>query len=136
MKPIFLDTSACIEILRGKQPHASLKQRKFLISSVVEAGLWAGVYHAGGSHERRKVEKLLDAVEIVPFDSAAAEATGKVLGTLARRGEKIGDFDSQIAGHALALGAAVLTKNPNHFLRIEELQLIDIWPEPEGEKLD
>jgi tRNA(fMet)-specific endonuclease VapC len=126
MVPVMLDTSACIEILRGREPPASLKKRRFALSSVVEAELWAGVYHSGGQNERRKVEALLAAVETVPFDSAAAEATGKVLGNLTRLGRKIGDFDAQIAGHAKAAHAALLTKNPKHFSRVDGLEVI-VW---------
>lgn len=124
MAPVMLDTSACIEILRGHKPPASLKRRRFLLSAIVEAELWAGVNHSGGSRERSKVEKLLAAAERIPFDSVAAEVTGQVLGTLARRGEKSGDFDAQIAGHALARRAEVLTKNPKHFSRVENLKVI------------
>lgn len=125
MPSIMLDTSACIEILRGNEPPASLKRRRFAMSTVVEAELWAGVHHSGGAAEKRKVEKILAAVEIVPFDSKAAEATGNVLGSLTRQGQKIGDFDAQIAGHALATGSPILTKNPRHFSRVEGLKIID-----------
>lgn len=125
MASVLLDTSACIEILRGNAPPSALKGRQFLLSSVVEAELWAGVFHVGGSKERLKVEKLLAATERIPFDSAAAEATGMVLGKLAKSGRKIGDFDAQIAGHALATGSEVLTRNPGHFARVQGLQVIE-----------
>lgn len=71
------------------------------------------------------MEKLLSAVERVPFDITAAEQSGKVLGHLAARGKSIGDFDAQIAGHALALKAQLATRNKRHFQRIEGLKLVD-----------
>lgn len=120
-----LDTSYCIEILRGSPLPEKWRSHRFCISTVVEAELWAGVYHSGGQAERLKVEKLLSAVERVPFDSAAAEQSGKVLGLLATQGRSIGDFDAQIAGHALALNAHLATKNTKHFQRIEGLKLLD-----------
>ncbi len=127
MAAILLDTSVCIEILRGNPPPSTLKRRRFVISSIVEAELWAGVYHTGGHQERLKVERLLAAAERIPFDSSAAEATGKVLGSLAQSGRKIGDFDAQIAGHALATKSDLLTKNPKHFSRVQGLKIIN-WP--------
>ena len=122
---VLLDTSRCIEILRGKTLPDKWRTHRFCISSVVEAELWAGVYHSGGKNERVKVEKLLASVERVAFDSKAAEATGKILGTLTKAGKSIGDFDCQIAGHALSLKALLATKNRRHFQRIKDLGLLD-----------
>ncbi len=122
---VLLDTSWCIEVLRGKTLPDKWRTHRFCISSVVEAELWAGVYHSGGKNERVKVEKLLASVERVAFDSKAAEATGKTLGTLTKAGKSIGDFDCQIAGHALSLKALLATKNRRHFQRIKDLKLLD-----------
>lgn len=124
MPLVMLDTSACIEILRGHAPPEAWKPHHFCISTVIEAELWAGVYHSGGKTEQLKIQRLLASVEILPFDRKAAEATGKVLGTLTKAGQKIGDFDSQIAGHALAVNALLATKNPKHFMRVEGLRIL------------
>ena len=121
---VLLDTSWCIEILRGKALPDKWRTHQFCLSSVVEAELWAGVYHSGGKNERIKIEKLLASVERVAFDSKAAEATGKILGTLTKAGKSIGDFDCQIAGHALSLKAQLATKNRRHFQRIKDLKLL------------
>lgn len=100
------------------------RSHRFCISSVVETELWAGVYHSGGKTERIKVEKLLASVERVPFDSKAAETSGRILGTLTKTGKTIGDFDCQIAGHALSMNARLATKNIRHFQRIKELKVL------------
>ena len=122
---VLLDTSWCIEILRGKTLPDKWRTHRFCISSVVEAELWSGVYHSGAKNERVKVEKLLASVERIAFDSKAAEAAGKILGTLTKAGKSIGDFDCQIAGHALSLKALLATKNRRHFQRIKDLGLLD-----------
>lgn len=119
-----LDTSACIELLRGNAPPLTIRGGRCGISSVVEAELWAGVYHRGGDKERKKVELLLMAVDVFPFESLAALQTGKVLGGLAREGLSIGDFDSQIAGHALALSKVLVSDNLKHFERVKGLRLL------------
>jgi tRNA(fMet)-specific endonuclease VapC len=122
---VLLDTSWCIEILRGKTLPDKWRTHRFYISSVVEAELWSGVYHSGAKNERVKVEKLLASVERIAFDSKAAEAAGKILGTLTKARKSIGDFDCQIAGHALSLKALLATKNRRHFQRIKDLGLLD-----------
>ena len=125
MALVLLDTSWCIEIMRGHPLPEKWREHRFCISSVVETELWAGVYHSGGKTERIKVEKLLASVERVSFDSKAAESAGNVLGTLAKAGKSIGDFDCQIAGHSLALKAQLATKNRRHFKRIKNLKLLE-----------
>ena len=67
-------------------------------------------------------------VEVLPFEKDAAERTGYVLGTLASQGIPIGDFDAQIAGHALALNIPLATLNQKHFSRIPDLELMP-WNE-------
>jgi len=125
MALVMLETSWCIEIMRGKPMPEKWRSHRFCLSSVVETELWAGVYHSGGKTERLKVEKILASVERVPFDSKAAEAAGRILGTLAKAGKSIGDFDCQIAGHALAMNAYLATQNRRHFQRIQDLKLLE-----------
>lgn len=125
MALVLLDTSYCAEILCGKPLPEKWRAHRFCLSSIVEAELWAGVYHSGGKNERVKVEKLLASVERVAFDSEAAEAAGKILGTLTKAGKSIGDFDCQIAGHAISLKALLATNNHRHFQRIKDLELLD-----------
>jgi len=119
-----LDTSAAIEILRGRQPPPALANAPFSISTVVEMELWAGVYHAGGDPERKKVEALLRSATILPFGRKEAHEAAKVLAELTREGLRIGDFDSQIAGHARSLGYPLLSANERHFNRVLKLEVI------------
>jgi len=121
-----LDTSVCIEIMRGRKLPDSFRSCTFLVSSIVESELWAGVYQSGGIREKQKVQRLLSAVEVREFDSLAAEKTGFVLGELAREGMKIGDFDSLIAGHCMALGYPLITQNLRHFERVPQLEVIPV----------
>src|SRR5690606_20655933 len=74
MALVLLDTSACLEILRGHAPPEEWKSHRFCLSTVVEAELWAGVFHSGGAAERVKVQKVLGSVESVLFDGKAAVA--------------------------------------------------------------
>ena len=121
---IFLDTSVCIALLRGQVPPKAWESYRAALSSVVLAELWAGIHHQGGAKERQKVDLLLQTLDVLPFDNDAAERTGFALGTLASQGISIGDFDAQIAGHALALQIPLATLNAKHFSCIPDLELL------------
>jgi len=124
MNGLMLDTSASIEMLRGGRPPPDLENIPFSISTVVEMELWAGVYHGGGDPERIKVEALLRSASIFPFGRDEAREAAKVLAELTSRGLRIGDFDSQIAGHTRSLGFSLLSANERHFSRVQGLKVI------------
>ncbi len=124
MSLLMLDTSAAIEILRGQRPPSDLTDTPFALSTVVEMELWAGVYHAGGETERRKVEAILQSATVLAFDRPAAHEAAKVLAELTGAGQRIGDFDCQIAGHARLLDASLLSANERHFNRVAGLRVI------------
>lgn len=121
---ILLDTSAVILLLRGESPKAVILRETVGLSSVVEMELWLGVFHGGGKKERRRVESFLESVRIFEFDSQAAERTARVIADLWFSGKPIGDFDSQIAGHALSLEMPLLSDNAKHFNRVDGLDLV------------
>jgi tRNA(fMet)-specific endonuclease VapC len=121
---ILLDTSAAILLLRGNAPPEVTIGQTVGLSSVVEMELWLGVYHGGGEKEYQRVESFLNACRIFPFDSSAAEQTAKVIAGLWSAGTPIGDFDAEIAGHAMALKMPLLSDNTKHFKRVKGLELI------------
>ncbi|TVR56064.1 MAG: type II toxin-antitoxin system VapC family toxin [Puniceicoccaceae bacterium] len=121
---IMLDTSACVEVLRGRPPPRRIAARSCSVSTIVLAELWGGVFHRGGPNEERKLQLLLETVAIIDFDAACARETGRILGLLAQSGQSIGDFDAQIAGHALHLKATLVTLNLKHFERVPGLHLL------------
>ena len=68
-----------------------------------------------------KVEAFLARVVALPFDEAAAASAARLDGLLRRAGTPIGGLDTLIAGHALAVGAMVVTNNERHFGRVPGL---------------
>lgn len=121
---ILLDTSAAILLLRGATPPAPIIDERAGISSVVEMELWIGVYHGGGRKERLRVESFLNNTQIFDFDRQAALQSAKIIAELWKIGKPIGDFDSQIAGHALHLKIPLVSDNIRHFERVPGLELI------------
>jgi len=121
---ILLDTSAAIFLMRGELPDVSLHEETLAISVVVEMELMLGVLHGGKSKEATRVKSFLKDVRIYDFDRVAALKTAEVLAKLWKSGQPIGDFDSQIAGHALSLGLPLLTDNTKHFRRVDGLEVL------------
>ena len=66
---------------------------------------------------------LLADIEILPFDTGAAEGYGEIQAELERKGTPIGPLDMMIAGHAKSLGYSVVTNNIKEFERIDGLRL-------------
>jgi tRNA(fMet)-specific endonuclease VapC len=71
------------------------------------------------------LDRFLLSADILPFGRSAAVAYGEIRATLERRGLAIGAFDMLIAGHALSLGAVVVTINVGEFSRMAGLTVED-----------
>jgi tRNA(fMet)-specific endonuclease VapC len=61
--------------------------------------------------------------------AAAADAHGRLRAVSRLQGPPIGVFDEMIAGHALALGAVVVTNHTRHFARVPGL-VTENWLPP------
>ena len=85
----------------------------------------------GAYHSKRVEENLQDAIdfvadfEIIPFDRLEADAYGRVLDSLERKGQVIGNNDIMIAATALIRNATLVTNNTREFSRIDGLKLDD-----------
>jgi len=54
-----------------------------------------------------------------------AHQHGEIAALLQQTGQPIGNMDTQIAAHALALGLPLVTHNTRHFKRVPGLKLQD-----------
>jgi tRNA(fMet)-specific endonuclease VapC len=95
---------------------------RIAISSLTLAELRFGAERRGS----KKLHKLLDAfclgVGVLPFDSESARRYGEIGAALAERGSPIGQMDTLIAAHALALDRVLVTNNAKHFSRVRGLR--------------
>jgi len=122
---LLLDTSAAIELLRGSPIPEGQENVTVGLSTIVAMELHLGALFAGGSKEQRRVDGFIRDCIIYPFDHAAARETARVLAELWTNGQPIGDFDSQIAGHARLLQFPLITANARHFRRVRNLEVIE-----------
>lgn len=123
---IVADSEVFIDALRGQEP---ARER---IARAIESGLLATtsvtlfelLSGASSPSERRKVETLLSPLPILPVDEASAISASEIRRTLERRGRGIGMADYLIAGICISRSLPLLTRNREHFGRIEGLDLL------------
>lgn len=129
-----LDTNICIYAIKNKPEQVFLHLQEhdpeeICISSVTYAELVHGVEKSKAIEKNRVALALLLAnIEIMNFDSLAAESYGKIRVDLEKAGTSIGPLDMLIAGHAKALGYTVVTNNTKEFERVKGLKL-ENWTE-------
>ncbi len=129
-----LDTNICIYAIKHKPQQVFLKLQEhdpseICISSVTYAELVHGVEKSQSTEKNRVALALLLAnIEIMDFDSSAAESYGKIRAELEKAGNPIGPLDMMIAGHAKSLGYIVVTNNTKEFMRVNGLKL-ENWAE-------
>ena len=75
---------------------------------------------------RRALQEALDALNVLLFDSRAAETYGTVRAALEAGGKPIGPLDTLIAAHALSLELTLVTSNTREFARVRRLRT-DNW---------
>lgn len=126
-----LDTNICIFVIKHK-PEYVIKRfmehdpSEICISSITYAELVHGVEKSQAKEKNRiALTLLLAKIQIIPFDSMAAQVYGMVKADLQRQGTPIGPLDTLIASHAKALDLTLVTNNTREFMRVEGLKLED-----------
>ena len=129
-----LDTNICIYLIKHKPEKVLFQLQKHnpeevCISSVTYAELVHGVEKSQAVEKNRLALALLLAnIEILDFDTVAAESYGKIRADLEKKGTPIGPLDMMIAGHAMSLNYTVVTNNTKEFSRVKELKM-ENWAE-------
>ncbi|MCM1258285.1 MAG: type II toxin-antitoxin system VapC family toxin [Roseburia sp.] len=124
-----LDTNICIYVIKQKTEQVFLKLQEYdpseiCISSVTYAELIHGVEKSKSVEKNRVALALFLAnIEIIDFDSSAAENYGKIRADMEKAGKVIGPLDMMIAGHAKSLGYTIVTNNTKEFMRVNGLKL-------------
>ena len=114
---VTLDTSVLIDLLRGDR--GTLTQLDRLegqslspaLSSVAVFEVLSGVEFTKSKSERARLEILLRQIPIEPFDIDSARRAGELRAELLRTGASPGAPDVMIAGHALARGHTLVTRD-------------------------
>lgn len=123
-----LDTDICIYAINGKPPSVISAFARFQaaglgVSSVTASELFYGVARTASQRNLTALHRFLGALEIAPFDTAAAQVYGPMRAWLESQGTPIGPYDTLIAAHAHALGVTLVSNNTREFARVPGLQL-------------
>jgi tRNA(fMet)-specific endonuclease VapC len=123
-----LDTTVCVDILRGRATSAATPAASdCCLSAIVTAELWTGLAKGAARPDRaRKLEEFVGLFPIHDFDDVAARHYGEIRADLEERGLAIGPLDLLIAAHARSLGAALVTGNVREFRRVKKL-IVSPW---------
>jgi tRNA(fMet)-specific endonuclease VapC len=124
-----LDTNILSDLLKNPQGKVAQKisslpseERDLLATSIIVAAeLRYGVAKSGSSILARRVDQLLEAIEILPLEPKADEHYGRVRSQLEKAGTVIGANDLLIAAQALAIDAVLVTDNIREFKRVKGL---------------
>src|SRR5271170_389778 len=125
-----LDTNTASYVIKGNFPRVRERLLKVPmaevgISAVTEAELRFGVARKPEAVRlKTAVEEFLLRVEVLPWDSEAAQQYAQVRANLERIGEPMGNLDMMIAAHALA-AQVVLVTHDHVFRRIKRLKIED-----------
>jgi tRNA(fMet)-specific endonuclease VapC len=125
-----LDTNVCIRVLRDRPQSARQRFRAeaphLCISSVVLHELHFGAARSDDpARAAEALDRFASQLAVLPFDSDAAAHAADIRAFLEAAGQRIGPFDTLIAGHARSRGLIVVTGNLREFQRVPGLRCED-----------
>lgn len=131
--PIYmLDTNMASYIIKG-EPVAVRKYLRNIpmssvcISSITQAELLRGVAMKPDAKRLPiAVKEFLLRVDILPWDSDAAEIYAQLRTACEREGTSLGTMDMLIAAHSVAVGAVLVT-NDQAFYRVKHHLSLEDW---------
>ena len=128
-----LDTNTVSYILKGKSPAARVRLAQLgpdevvCVSSITEAELWYGLDRVGGGERRRNaLRAFLGHMQVLPWGRDEAVTYGAFRSKQEAIGQPLGPLDTQIAAHAIAAGAVMVT-NDIAFQHAVGLPGLEVW---------
>jgi tRNA(fMet)-specific endonuclease VapC len=113
-----LDTNTVSYILKGQSARARRKmltlseEEDVCVSSITEAEIRYGLAKRPMKLElRARIERFLDAIDVLPWGSDAARAYGTSRAKLEASGKPVNNMDLLIGSHAMAAGAVLVTND-------------------------
>ena len=130
-----LDTNTASYIIKGKpvavRDHLqNVPMANVYISAITEAELLHGVAKKPEAKRLSLVVKeFLLRVEILPWDSNAANAYAQLRTACEKEGKPLGTMDMLIAAHSVAVGTVLIT-NDKAFYNVKHRLALQDWTEP------
>jgi len=132
MKRYMLDTDMCSYIIKEhpesvRQRFQTLAMEQLCVSVVTYAELIYGVERSSSKRINRPIiEDFVRHLDVMNWDTEAADQYGVIRAELEAAGTPIGAMDMMIAAHAKSIKAVLVTNNQKHFTKVKGLK-IDNW---------
>ena len=127
-----LDTNIISDIVKFPKGLAAQRARalqtQLCTSIIVASELRYGCLKKGSPKLSRKVDEILEDIEVVALDIPADADYGRIRRDLELVGQPIGTNDLLIAAHAVSMGATLVTANTREFSRVVGLK-VENWLE-------
>ena len=129
-----LDTNICIALINGRSAQVRAAVKSALVSgsvlvtsSIVVHELWYGVAKSAKPAFNTAILSAFLARDLTVLDytDEDAKAAAEIRAELERKGTRIGEYDTLIAGQALARKMILVSANTREFNRIRGLQVED-----------
>ncbi|WP_374577582.1 type II toxin-antitoxin system VapC family toxin [Phenylobacterium sp.] len=125
-----LDTNIVSDLVRNPQGRAAQQivqvgEAGVCTSVIVAAELRYGAAKKGSERLSIQLERVLGALEVLPFEGPADRIYGELRARLESAGTPIGGNDMLIAAHALAADCCIVTDNEREFSRVFGLTVVN-----------
>ena len=129
--PYLLDTMIVSDLVRNPQGRiaqrvAEVGETEVCTSIVVAAELRYGAAKKQSARLTAQLQKVLGALEVIPWEAPVDEVYGSLRATLERIGRPIGANDLLVAAHSLTLDCTLVTDNEKEFSRVRNLK-VENW---------
>jgi tRNA(fMet)-specific endonuclease VapC len=130
-----LDTNVCIALINGTSDKARARfiqavrsKAAVTTSSIVVHELWYGVFKSElvAGNEHALAAFLSRELAVLDFSPDDARTAGIIRVELERKGKRIGEYDTLIAGQAYARNLVLVTANTREYRRVKGL-VVEDW---------
>lgn len=129
------DTNVCIALINGTSDKvrsrliaAARAGNALFTSTIVVHELWYGVAKSElvAQNARALIAFLSRELTVLELSAQDARAGGEIRVDLERRGKRIGEYDTLIAGQAFSRNLILVTANTREFARVKGL-VVEDW---------
>jgi tRNA(fMet)-specific endonuclease VapC len=130
-----LDTNVCIALInesssnvRARVIQAVRSNATLTTSTIVAHELWYGVAKSQlvAQNARALTVFLSRDIVVLDYSEQDAQAAGEIRSELESKGQRIGEYDTLIAGQAFARNLILVTANTREFERVKGL-IVEDW---------
>ncbi len=131
-----LDTNIVSYVVTGRYPMVRRRldaeeSTRICVSVITRAELLFGLKRLPADHPRSfDVRNFLEEAYVLAWDERAADVHADIRHQLQSTGQPIGEMDTMIAAHAIALDAVLVTNNARHFGRLSPPLRLENWASP------